>query len=587
MITQLKNTLSSPIFESEQKTYKADVLNTILLTSFGLTVIATISTLLTDEDAASSMLFFGAFAIIEIVAYIFMRVGWVTLSGVIFSITIWGSMNLAAYFFGGVRGASYSANLVVVLIVGLILGSRGVFIFVGLSIVSGFILLQIENSGLLPPDSHSLTPSNAWISQTMVFALGALLLRMATHNLSTALQSARQNEKALTHSNHQLQKEVGERRRAEEELRQSEEKYSKLFRHSNDGILLANLSLKIVDANQKVLELLTYSREDILALKISDLYSPEVSLSLEEFWQQLMKNGVAHVETHCRKRDDVYFPAELSASLVEIGGKRVIQAIVRDITLRLQAEAAWQAANDELEHRVQERTAELAAANEQLEQFAYVASHDLRAPLRGISSLAMWIEEDLEDVLKDETREYMNLLHRRIHRMEALIEGILEYSRLDSAETQLERVDVTELLNEVIDLLNPPPTLSVKVGNAMPILMTERIKLGQVFSNLIGNAIKYHDKLNGYIHITVQHNGQFYEFEVADNGPGIAPEYHQKIFGIFETLQARDQVESSGVGLALVKKIVEMEGGRISVQSDEGEGARFRFTWPVSQNDVS
>ncbi len=227
----------------------------------------------------------------------------------------------------------------------------------------------------------------------------------------------------------------------------------------------------------------------------------------------------------------------------------------------------------------------LERSNRELDQFAYVTSHDLKAPLRGIANLSQWIEEDLGENVPQETREHLNLLRGRVHRMEGLIDGILQYSRAGRVRDAVQQVEVGPLLDEVIELLSPPEGVTIRVEDEMPTLMTERLPLQQVFMNLIGNAIKYNHRPDARVAVGVrERDREFFEFFVADNGPGIATEYHERIFGIFQTLHARDQVEGTGIGLSLVRKIVETRGGRIWVESQEGEGATFRFLWPRSDS---
>jgi signal transduction histidine kinase len=223
----------------------------------------------------------------------------------------------------------------------------------------------------------------------------------------------------------------------------------------------------------------------------------------------------------------------------------------------------------------------LERSNRELDSFAYAASHDLRAPLRGIANLAQWIEEDLlaSNDLKAETREMLELMRGRMHRMEHLIEGLLQYSRAGRVHQQPERVNVAVLVREVVDLLSPPAGISVAVAGDMPVMHTERLLLQQVFMNLIGNAIKHCNRDDAAITVAWRRVGPYYEFAVSDNGPGIAPEFHDRIWGIFQTLEARDRVEGAGIGLALVKKIVEGQTGRVWVESIPGEGATFKFLW--------
>ena len=229
---------------------------------------------------------------------------------------------------------------------------------------------------------------------------------------------------------------------------------------------------------------------------------------------------------------------------------------------------------------IDETFSELDRKNKELDQFAYVVSHDLKAPLRGIEVASRWVEEDMGKELPELVREYLLMMRSRVHRMENLINGILALARIGRNTPIVEEVDVQALLVEVIDLVAPPASFSIEIQEPMPVLQTARIQLQQVFANLISNGIKYHDRVDGHITIKHEESGNFHVFSVSDDGPGIDPEYHDRIFVIFQTLQERDAVESTGVGLSIVKKIVEWQGGSINVQSEPGKGATFSFTWP-------
>lgn len=236
---------------------------------------------------------------------------------------------------------------------------------------------------------------------------------------------------------------------------------------------------------------------------------------------------------------------------------------------------------------IEEKAEELAAlsrdlerSNRDLDQFAYVASHDLKAPLRGIANLTQWIEEDIADALTTESREHMQLLKGRVNRMEGLIEGILEYSRAGRRREKRESLDVGQLLHDVIELASPPAGVHIEVDRSMPVMQTERVPLQQVFLNLIGNAIKHGGRPDLCIRITAQPVPDGYQFTVADNGPGIPGQFHDRVWQIFQTLAARDKIEGTGIGLSVVRKIVEARGGRTWLESAEGEGAAFHFIWP-------
>jgi signal transduction histidine kinase len=256
------------------------------------------------------------------------------------------------------------------------------------------------------------------------------------------------------------------------------------------------------------------------------------------------------------------------------------EELINEINERLNAEKQLQRLNETLEQRVAIRTAEVERNVKELEQFAYVTSHDLKAPLRGIANLAAWLEEDLRGKLTDTTREQLGLLRDRVWRMNALIEGLLEYSRIGRTAHSMASVDTGELLTEVIDSLSPPDGFIIDVAANMPTLYTDRLHLYQVFSNLIGNSIKHGKGEQGHVGVTVHDQGEYYEFTVTDDGPGIAPEYHDKVFMVFQTLAVNDYGSNTGIGLALVKKIVQEHGGSITLESEKGNGATFRFSWP-------
>jgi signal transduction histidine kinase len=225
-------------------------------------------------------------------------------------------------------------------------------------------------------------------------------------------------------------------------------------------------------------------------------------------------------------------------------------------------------------------TQSLTRINRELDQFAYVASHDLKAPLRGIASLAQWIEDDLGEKLSTENQKHLTLLRSRIERMDALIDGLLQYSRAGRVRNRVETVDVAQLSSEVIDMLSPSPEAVIDIAGGLPVFETEKLPLQQVLLNLLSNSIKHSGRPDTSVRIAAHDNGEFFEFTVQDNGAGIPRQFQNRVWEIFQTLQPRDKVEGAGIGLALVKKNVEARGGRAWLESTGSAGTTVHFLWP-------
>ena len=281
--------------------------------------------------------------------------------------------------------------------------------------------------------------------------------------------------------------------------------------------------------------------------------------------------------------DDVYVDFVYQPLEEEDGRVFGIMAHAVDVTTQVVARQTAELRAEELTRL----TRELERSNKELDQFAYVASHDLKAPLRGIANLTQWIEEDLGDRVTGESKEHMRLLKGRVNRMEALIDGVLAYSRAGRVRDRPARVDVGKLLEETIELISPPAETTVVIGAPMPVIAAERVPLQQVFMNLIGNAIKHNRRPGARVEVQAEPDGDCYRFAITDNGPGIAPQYREKIWQIFQTLAPRDQVEGTGIGLSVVRKIVEARGGHAWLESELGSGSTFYFTWPMQQESSS
>jgi len=241
----------------------------------------------------------------------------------------------------------------------------------------------------------------------------------------------------------------------------------------------------------------------------------------------------------------------------------------------------------QLEQMVKERTEKQAELlekvdniNKELKDFASIVSHDLKAPLRGIKSLATWILDDYSDKIGEQGNEQMHLLLDRVERMYNLIDGVLQYSRAGRTEEQIVQVNLDTFIPETIDMLVPPDNISITIEDKMPVIECAETHIMQLFQNLLSNAIKYMDKPKGQIKIGCIEQDGFWKFSITDNGPGIEEKHFEKIFKMFQALQVNEGIESTGVGLTVTKKIVEIYGGNIWVESEVGKGSTFFFTLP-------
>jgi PAS domain S-box-containing protein len=341
-----------------------------------------------------------------------------------------------------------------------------------------------------------------------------------------------------------------------------------------DGVVVVDERSQIESVNNSALKMFGYLTGDELK---------------GQKWQTLIVEGSPVITNQLSqsrgiRQNGSWFPIEISISNIEFEDRQIL--VIRDITNRQKAAAQLQSRADELAKVNLDLTSTnqlLSERNQELDQFAYIASHDLKAPLRAIANLSEWLEADLDGQLPQENQTQLQLLRVRVHRMYALLDGVLEYARIGRAQIAVEVVSVEALLVEILDTLAPPSGFIVKFVLPLPTFTTSRLLLRQVLMNLMDNAIKYHPTPEtGLLKIAVQELEEYYEFAVSDNGEGISPEFHQKVFTIFQTLQARDRCESTGVGLAIVKKIVETEGGKIGIKSDIGKGSTFYFTWRKS-----
>ncbi len=306
---------------------------------------------------------------------------------------------------------------------------------------------------------------------------------------------------------------------------------------------------------------------------------------LTQLWQSGIGQGVAApalLLAYTGGTPVIAYNIEYNGAPIRHADGRLLGVVLvfRDITERRRHEGAIQQWNATLERQVAQRTAELTRRIREMDNLSHVAAHDLKAPLRAIQHLATWIATDAAAVLPRASQAHLDKLQGRVQRMDKLLDDLQLYLRADRDERQVELVDLNRLVEEIGGLVLPEQGFTLQTPTPLPTLRTVRVPLETVLRNLINNAVKHHDRSQGRIQITGRDLGAMLELAVRDDGPGIPPEFHRRIFDLFQTLKPRDQVEGSGMGLAIVKKIVESHSGQITVESTPGEGATFRFTWP-------
>ncbi len=366
---------------------------------------------------------------------------------------------------------------------------------------------------------------------------------------------------------------VTKRNRAETQLKESLSLLKATLESTADGILVVDGLGKIKDFNEQfkaiwrlssnVLE--TMDDQHALAAALPQLKDPDVFVTtLRMLYRRPGQEG--HGTLHFKDGRVVEYCAK-----PQVLGERIVGLVwsFRDVTESFRSRQK----QDELLRQV-------AAINEELQHFAYVVSHDLKAPLRGIKMLAEWLSADCADQLGDEAKENLDLLQNRVDRMHNLIEGVLQYSRIGRITEDMVPVDLNALLLEIIDAIAPPEHIAIRLDGPLPVIDCEKTRITQVFQNLLSNAVKFMDKPRGEVVVACSEDADAWTFSVSDNGPGIEEKHFDRIFKIFQTLASRDEYESTGVGLALVKKIVEQYGGRVWLASEVGQGSTFFFTFP-------
>lgn len=352
-------------------------------------------------------------------------------------------------------------------------------------------------------------------------------------------------------------------------LQHSEARLEAIFDNIVDGLITINDKGIVQNFNKACEKMFGYKAEEVIGKNIKMLMPSHYADRHDQYLQNYVDTGHAKIigigrVLEGRRKDGSVFPMDLSVAEIKLANKRLFSGIVRDITERKDAEEA------------------LLRTNQELEKFAYVASHDLKAPLRNIDNLAQWVIEDTHGILPKDAQDKLDLLRERIARLETLLDDILAYSRAGRVVDDPVTIEIAGLVENLVQIHVPAPyTVKTNMAGVSSIL-SPRTPLEQTLGNLLSNAVKHHDQAQGQIEIEAREKGNFIEFIIRDDGPGIPAEHHERVFQMFQTLQSRDKTPGSGLGMAIIKKLVEWHGGQVWIETKESgaRGTTIHFLWP-------
>jgi PAS domain S-box-containing protein len=368
----------------------------------------------------------------------------------------------------------------------------------------------------------------------------------------------------------------GEHERVEQALIKTLQEWEATFNATRDSIMLVDKDFTIVQANHSTSRFFGKPLGKILGQTTHSLiFGTEMPPKHSPLVMAKQTNKHEEAELYIPQKD-VWVALSADPIIDDEGTPAFFVHIIRDITYRKKTEQTLAKLNADLHKTV----LELKNSNRELRSFAHVIAHDLKSPLRGIGSIADRLIRKYNETLDDEGKDQLRLLIIRVKRMSEFIDGILKYSEIGHVVEEQQKVDINTLVTEIVSEIAVPDNFEIIVEQNLPTIRCERLRLKQVLQNLISNAVKYTDKPKGRIRIGCTDENEFWKFSVADNGCGIKEQYFEKIFEIFQTLASRDKTESTGIGLTIVKKIVELFGGKVWVTSTLGEGSTFCFTTP-------
>ncbi|MEW6054364.1 MAG: PAS domain S-box protein [Nitrospirota bacterium] len=388
---------------------------------------------------------------------------------------------------------------------------------------------------------------------------------------------------ALKRSFNEMKQSLEKQKLVEEMLRTSEKRFSDIMDQAPDAFIIHNTQGQIVYVNKKACHSLGYTREELLSKTIADIDPEEIEKGKDKLWDRVIEGEPAVFESHHQRKEGETFPVEISLGAIYLDHETLILAIANDITGRKKAEQEIQKLNEELEHRVRERTSQLEAANKELEAFSYSVSHDLRAPLRAIDGFTEILMRKYSTKLDDEGKRICSIITGNAQKMGQLIDDILALSRLGRAEMHFSSIDMKNMAHEVYFELATPETrqrIDMQLGD-LDKASSDPVLMKQVWVNLISNAIKFtSNREHAVISITSREEEDRTVYCVKDNGAGFDMQYKDKLFGVFQRLHSDQEFPGTGVGLAIIQRLVRRHGGEVWAEGEVDKGAEFCFSLP-------
>ena len=490
-----------------------------------------------------------------------------TLSVVISLLSCFGALHYITYFAGGIRNSGMFYQIAFILISFMLLGSRYGIWFTVLSVANMiyfFLITEYTNwvDYSFIGETASLINQDYLITSLVSLIVISSLINNLESKKNVVISTITDSRNKLAIINKELKK------------------LSLVASKTDNAVVITNENGVIEWVNEGFTRITGYQFYDAKDQSMPAFLSgPETDKeNLEKVQNSMREFKFCDSELLRYKKDGatVWLHASITPISDNEKNSRKFIFIMSDVNERKKAEI-----------QLNEYLSDLEKTNKELDKFAYIVSHDLKAPLRAIGNLTDWITQDSADNLTDESKENFQIIKGRVKRMEQLINAILEYSKVSKHKGTQELFSFNEIIHNAVDLAGTDSNCKIEISGTMPEYYGDKVKYQQVFMNLISNGIKHNNKEQKKIEICCREEGKFWEFMIKDNGPGIDKRFHEKVFVIFQTLKARDEFESTGIGLSIVKKIVEEAGGSIRIESTPGEGAAFYFTVPKNQIDAS